>query len=417
MTSVLYLTYDGLTDQLGQSQIAPYIAALSSRGYRFTVVSCEKPGPMQRFGTQVRRELFGGGGRWLPLAYTKRPPVVSTVFDVLRLYWRAASETRRHGVELVHCRGYIPVLVGRRLARTYGVPFVFDMRGFWPEEKVDGGSWDLSVPLYRQVYRFFKREERYAHAEASAVIILTEAGARELRRRPDAPDSGKLAVIPCSVDFDAFARSAADRERMRAVLGIPGSSAVLAYVGSLGTWYMLEEMLDLFAVYRERHAGDARFLMLTPEDPEDVLRTAVLRGIPRESLLVRSVAFSEVPGYLSAADCGVSLIRRSFSKISSSPTKIGEYLAADLPVVTNRGIGDVDDLLERVGAGAFVESFDRIGYSAACDRLRALRAHPPGTIRQRARGLLDIEGATKSYAAVYERALRPRAERAAWTAA
>ena len=39
---ILYISYDGLTDSLGQSQILPYIIGLSKQGYRFTIVSAEK---------------------------------------------------------------------------------------------------------------------------------------------------------------------------------------------------------------------------------------------------------------------------------------------------------------------------------------------------------------------------------------
>jgi len=39
---VLYLSYDGMTDPLGQSQVLPYIIGLSKNNYQFTLVSCEK---------------------------------------------------------------------------------------------------------------------------------------------------------------------------------------------------------------------------------------------------------------------------------------------------------------------------------------------------------------------------------------
>ena len=42
MKQILYITYDGLTDPLGQSQVLPYIVALSAAGYKFTIVSFEK---------------------------------------------------------------------------------------------------------------------------------------------------------------------------------------------------------------------------------------------------------------------------------------------------------------------------------------------------------------------------------------
>jgi hypothetical protein len=41
--NILYLSYDGMTDPLGQSQVLPYLCGLSQKGYRFTLVSCEKP--------------------------------------------------------------------------------------------------------------------------------------------------------------------------------------------------------------------------------------------------------------------------------------------------------------------------------------------------------------------------------------
>ena len=41
--NILYLSYDGLTDPLGQSQILPYLAGLSEAGYTITIISFEKP--------------------------------------------------------------------------------------------------------------------------------------------------------------------------------------------------------------------------------------------------------------------------------------------------------------------------------------------------------------------------------------
>jgi hypothetical protein len=39
---ILYITYDGLTDFLGQSQVLPYILGLEEKGYRFSILSFEK---------------------------------------------------------------------------------------------------------------------------------------------------------------------------------------------------------------------------------------------------------------------------------------------------------------------------------------------------------------------------------------
>ena len=39
---VLYITYDGLTDPLGASQVLPYLSGMADAGIKFTVISFEK---------------------------------------------------------------------------------------------------------------------------------------------------------------------------------------------------------------------------------------------------------------------------------------------------------------------------------------------------------------------------------------
>lgn len=48
---ILYLTYDGLSDPLGQSQVIPYIVGLSKRGHKIVVLSSEKKAPAELLAT------------------------------------------------------------------------------------------------------------------------------------------------------------------------------------------------------------------------------------------------------------------------------------------------------------------------------------------------------------------------------
>ncbi len=96
-TEVLYLSYDGLTDQLGQSQILPYLCGLSARGFSITIVSFEKP---ERFATgrqEIETLCTSNGLRWVPLLYHRRPPVLSTLYDLFvlrRVVKNAAPQAR-----------------------------------------------------------------------------------------------------------------------------------------------------------------------------------------------------------------------------------------------------------------------------------------------------------------------------------
>ena len=42
MINTVYLSYDGLTDPLGQSQVLPYIIGIKQKGYNVTIISFEK---------------------------------------------------------------------------------------------------------------------------------------------------------------------------------------------------------------------------------------------------------------------------------------------------------------------------------------------------------------------------------------
>ena len=57
MTKVLYLSYDGITDPLGQSQILPYLKGLSQKGYFFYLVGFEKKDAYKKQKEGIENEI------------------------------------------------------------------------------------------------------------------------------------------------------------------------------------------------------------------------------------------------------------------------------------------------------------------------------------------------------------------------
>lgn len=402
--SVLYLSYDGMCDPLGQSQVLPYLTGLAERGHRIHLVSFEKPGRRESEKEVVREICAAAGIEWHPLHYHKQPPILSAMFDLSNMRRVAERLHRQRHFEWVHCRSYLPAMVGLAMKRRHGIRFLFDMRGFWADERVDGGLWNLRNPIFRAVYDYFKRREAEMLRDADHIVSLTEQAKRLLLARPDrAADGPPITVIPCCVDFDHF--TPADEPRRataRKTLGIAPVRHVAAYLGSVGTWYMLGEMLDCFRVQLEREP-DALFLLITRDDPEPIRRAASARGIPGHAFMIRGASREEVPKFIAAADYGMFFIRPSFSKIASCPTKLGEMLALKIPVLTNGGVGDVAEIVEETCAGVLLQRFDDDGYREALYRLEKL-----GTGRDewraRARSWFDLEAGVDRYDAVYREA-------------
>src|SRR5262249_14600194 len=147
-----------------------------------------------------------------------------------------------------------------------------------------------------------------------------------------------ITVIPCCVDFDHFPLATpVSRLAARRRLAIAADAHVLTYLGSLGSWYMLDEMLDFFNVQASRF-GEPCFLFVTPDDPHPIREAARTRGIDPDRLTIVAATRDDVPQLMAAADFGIFFIKPVFSKTASSPTKMGEMLAVGLPIIANAGV-------------------------------------------------------------------------------
>jgi glycosyltransferase involved in cell wall biosynthesis len=334
---ILYLSYDGLTDTLGQSQILPYLRGLAKYAL-ITVITFEKPDRFQKYGHDCQAICDEGNLRWIPMKYHKAPPLLSTVYDLFALrsaVKRLLSEKR---FAAVHCRSYLTALIGLWAKRKFGLKFIFDMRGFWADERIDGGLWNLANPVSRLMYIFFKRKEKRFIREADHIIALTDNAKSEVEswKLGDTP----ISVIPTCVDMDHFKPQAITQSQtLRGKLLISPRDFVLIYLGSWGTWYLTQEMLDFFSVL-DATSGGARLLILTPDQPD--LSSFHLAS----KVIVRMIQRDEVPAYLAIGNAVICFIKPSFSKKASSATKIAEAWAMNLPVVTNNGWGDIEMLAQ-----------------------------------------------------------------------
>ncbi|CAD5259291.1 MULTISPECIES: glycosyltransferase [unclassified Imperialibacter] len=356
---ILYISYDGLTDPLGQSQILPYLLELSKLDYRFHILSCEKPQNFKEHKGTIEDIILGTSITWHPQKYHKYPPVLSALLDIFLMKRKTAMLHKRFSFSACWCRSYLPAIVGLFLWRKSGVPFIFDMRGFWADERVEGGSWPQSNFVFRLVYRYFKTTEKQLLKEAAHVVVLTSK-AKEILQKGllhNNPQSESISIIPCCVDTSLFNPAhlgIQERNIARKLLGINSEDKILVYAGSVGTWYMISEMLQYF-VGLQKFDASWKFLVLTMDNPQQIVDSAKIKGLSMDDIVIRPCKRAEMPLYLSLGHLAISFIQPVFSKQASSPTKLAEYLAMGLPVAYNANVGDVDDIMDLCQAGIKVE--------------------------------------------------------------
>jgi len=398
--AVLFISYDGMTDPLGQSQVLPYLSGLSRRGYQITLLSCEKKERFTKNKSIIEEIVTANNIDWHPIPFTTSPPVLAKYYDLYQLGKKAESLYRKKKFRLVHCRSYVSAAIGLKLKKKFGVKLLFDMRGFWVDERVDGGAWNLQNPLYRYAYKSYKRKEAAYIANSDAIISLTEAGKREMETWPSYKKA-PIQVIPCSADFDLFKQiTPVQQAQSRALLGIKPEALVISYLGSVGMWYLLDEMLELFTYIKKKYP-EALFLFITPEPAAAILEPAQKFNLLPGDFIIRSASRKEVPVFTAASDINLFFIKQSYSKIASSPTKLGEILAMGLPVICNSGVGDVAEIVRDTQSGIAIDDFSPSSFEKVILLIPELLDKEAAAIRNRAIDYYTLDNAIKKYAEVY----------------
>jgi glycosyltransferase involved in cell wall biosynthesis len=365
---VLYISYNGMLDPLGQSQVLPYLRELGNHGIQFTLLSFERPAAFQTEGRArcdaLKKQLAQENIDWHWLPYHQTPSMAATAYDVIAGTRYARGLMRRSAIQIVHARSHIPATIGLRLKKRLGMKLIFDVRGLMAEEYVDAQHWRQNGAPYR----ITKLMERRVLSNADAIVTLTEKIWPIIKEWEGLRDREVMhEVVPCCADLELFKFNELDRQQRRADLRLQ-NQRVLVYSGSIGGWYLTDKMCDLFAELLIRRS-DWHFLWLTNGAGDLIKKLMRERSIDTVSYTVRSVAPAEVASYLSASDAGIAFYKPALSRLATSPVKLTEYLACGLPIIINSGIGDSDALVTRESAGALISEFTKSEYARAADVL------------------------------------------------
>jgi glycosyltransferase involved in cell wall biosynthesis len=391
MTRSLYLCYFGLREPLVQTQVLPYLRELVRGGVAMSLLTFE-PDPQETWMAEWRERLRAEGIDWHMLRYHKRPTLPATLFDIAAGAWRASRIVRRKCIDILHARSHVGAVIGALAKKLSSARLIFDVRGFLPEEYVDSGNW----PKDGVLFRLTKAAERWLYNAADGFVVLT-ARAREtlfpngtVGRPPNGASEKPVEVIPCCVSAERIAPRS-DRDAVRRELGVSDRN-VFVYIGALVGYYLLRETVELLAMARE---NDARVyaLVLTHGPAAPIVAELERHGFTANDYRVMRAEPADVPWFLGAADVALSLIRPSYPRIASSPTKFAEYLAAGLPVISTAGIGDLDEHIEEGRVGVVLHSLDAVGYADALQGIDTLRRDPglAERCREEARRRYDLE--------------------------
>ncbi len=302
------------------------IVALRRRGVDVTVLALKPgapgtvPGRVLPVGTLLGRLQAGSGGRVAAQAAalaSDRDLDVQVPFSP-------------GDVDVIYERYSLWSLAGAVLAERLSAPLVLEVNAPLVEEQSRYRQLDL-VGVAVEIEGFLARR---ADALLCVSTTLRERFARLRGSREG------VHLFPNAVDLDQFREAAA---RPRGAGARESGDAVIMFTGSFKPWHGVKDLLQAFALLLDHQKRTRLILVGDGPERESLMRCAAELRIESNVTFTGAVSHEEIPALLASADIAVAPYL-PLNDFYFSPLKLGEYLAAGLPVVVT-ACGDLDPLL------------------------------------------------------------------------
>lgn len=251
--------------------------------------------------------------------------------------------------DLVIARSYPAASLARLSRRYLGIPYIFDLRGMYPEECVNAGIF----PAGSSDYRFWKKQERDLVSQAALNIVVSEPFAEHLR---SIDPKAAVTVIPCCVDPEKISYDQVRRENTKDKYGLKGRF-VLLHLGSFGTpgdRGLAADYLQRFKKIRpDAFLAVASGTKAFASSIHQAFREAGLKD--GDYLLANPSSPEQLAEMLALGDAGLILERKALNTKVCLSVKLGEYLAAGLPVICTPFVEGAAMLVQQYDCGMVVD--------------------------------------------------------------
>ncbi len=337
MAKVLYISLNGMTEALGESQVVQYLLDLVKM-HAIYLLSFEKQQDQKKY-SEMRTRLEEVGIRWDFFVYSNRYGVLSSIWQVIIALCVLIKWVRREKIEIVHARSLIPGVMGLLLKKIFKIKFLFDIRGFALEEKIVDGRLKRDALLTQILLKL----ESLVYKNADHIVTLTHVSKPIIHERYGVSDH-QITVIPTCANPEVFKRmSAAETLDFRWSLGFDQDDFILLHSGSVNGWVDFEAECLLFKALHLLHP-QIKWLILNNGQHESIEALLLKYGVD-SGYGLRAASFKEVYQYLNVADASLFFIKPCFAKQASAPTKFAENVSCHLFSITNQGYGDMTHYL------------------------------------------------------------------------
>jgi len=330
-------------EPLGESQVLNYLKKISLT-HNVHLISFEKKADIQNTKkfNEFKQSCSIHQIKWKPLRYSKFIKYVSSLINIFNLFIQVSRILITNHIHVMHIRSYMPGIAALPLKKIFKFSLVFDMRGLWADEKVDRLGWKKD----QFKYKFFKFLETKLLKESESVVTLTNGLRNYLIEQ--GYDGNKITTIRTCVNLDEFYPINSQNK---------DTSINFGYLGSADTAYDIRPVLNLFNQILCIQQN-VKLKIFTKSDPEIIYKIANEIGIKSRFLDISFCDRKDLNVAINDLSLILFYLKPSFSLLASMPTKIGESLGCNVPIICNTFNEDIQELMLNNDVGKLIEFND-----------------------------------------------------------
>lgn len=387
MKKVLFISWDGPQTSYMEGLFFPIFSEIQKQSdyefhvLQFTWAEKEKLDKIKSAAEQNDIKYVSSKIHRKPVA------ILGSMFTVFKAPKIINQYIHQHGIDVLMPRSTFPAMMINRLSNK-DVKVIFDADGLAIDERVDfSGLSKISL-----MYKILKSAETKLLNNSDAVITRSQKAIDIHVNTIGEKNRSKFSVVSNGRNIEHFKFNSLKRAEIRKELGLEANAKLWVYCGSLGPQYGWDEMMEIFSLYHKNNSN-SKFLILTGNI--EFAKNHINEDL-KDLCTIKSVAFSEVPNYLSASDLAFALRQPTYSMQGVAPIKLGEYLLMALPSIASKGIGDSEEILRQIPGNFIFDHSDKNAISKAVEFAENLKVDKK-SLRQAGIKYFSIEESAKSY--------------------
>lgn len=351
MNKILYISLTGMTQALGKSQVISYLKPLSKKNKIF-LISFERSGEESQIEL-VKADLNNHGIDWRPLRYDNKFGILTTLIQIFICVTRGLPIVKKNKINVIHARSLIPGVMSYCLSVFTNAKFLFDIRDFFTDEKVDGGRIKKGSLIYKTLFNI----EKFLYKKSNYIVALTHVS-KDILVKKFKIKSNRVVVVPTCADANIFYPiSENEKKDIRIKYSFSKNDFICIHVGTVTGWYLFDEELIFFKEIKKQNPY-AKFLILNQGQHKFILEKLSKFSIDITDVVLLDIPFEEVNYLINIADVALYFIIPSYSKKAAAPTKFAEFVRVSLPSITNPGIGDMDNYILENKTGVLTDPYN-----------------------------------------------------------